>query len=47
VVADNITVGSTPGATDIDMARWSVLEGMLGPLFSFNDRCLGLPSDHK
>ena len=37
VVADTITMGSTPAATDVsDMARWSVLEGMLGPVFNFN-----------
>lgn len=48
MVADTLTMGSTPAATDVsDMARWSVLEGMLGPVFSFNDRCLGLPTDRK
>jgi hypothetical protein len=48
VAADTITVGSTPAATDIsDVARWSVMEGMLGPLFSSGNRCFGVPSDHK
>jgi hypothetical protein len=48
MAADTVTLGSTPAVTDTsDVARWSVLEGMLGPVFSFVNRRYGVPSDHK